>query len=71
MHITGSLALFQNFLGFLITTFHGTDVMGIVGNDGSYTFMGRVLNVVSILTSLISNSCICVSKRISSRLPSL
>ena len=53
----------------LITTFHGTDVMGIVGNDGSYTFMGRVLNVVSILTSLISNSCICVSKRISSRLP--
>ena len=32
----------------LITTFHGTDVMGIVGEDGSYTFMGRILTLISI-----------------------
>jgi teichuronic acid biosynthesis glycosyltransferase TuaC len=53
----------------LITTFHGTDVMGIVGKDGSYTLMGRALTILSKLTSLISDSCICVSSRIANRLP--
>ena len=53
----------------LITTFHGTDVMGIIGENGSYTFMGKVLSMLSKLTSLMSDYCICVSSRIAIQLP--
>ncbi len=53
----------------LITTFHGTDIMGIVGENGRYTFLGKVLSFISKITSMLSNHCICVSNRIASRLP--
>lgn len=53
----------------LIVTFRGSDVLGIVGKNGKYTFFGKILRLISRLAALLSTEAIVVSKSLIPYLP--
>jgi glycosyltransferase involved in cell wall biosynthesis len=53
----------------LVVTFHGSDVLGIIGESGQYTLVGRILQVVSWLVARSANEAIVVSRELMDHLP--
>jgi glycosyltransferase involved in cell wall biosynthesis len=60
---SGLLALQRKRLP-LVVTFRGSDVEGIVGDDGRYTMQGKVLQLISRLVALYADQLIVVSQRL-------
>jgi teichuronic acid biosynthesis glycosyltransferase TuaC len=53
----------------LVVTFHGSDLMGIPGKNGEYTFTGRILTFLSRWVSRRADKVICVSRILGEKLP--
>lgn len=53
----------------LIVTFHGSDLQGIVGSDGRYTLLGRVLRCLSRSVAPFAAERIVVAERLADSLP--
>lgn len=53
----------------LVVTFHGSDLQGIVGNNGRYSLRGRILQQISRSISKKANKVILVSERLRQWLP--
>lgn len=53
----------------LVITFHGSDLQGIVGPGGRYTFQGRVLRALSRWAARRASAVIVVSERLARLLP--
>lgn len=49
----------------LVTTFRGSDLEGILNESGSYTFTGRILQLVSKLSAKLSDEIVLVSESLS------
>ena len=56
---SGFISKFKNIP--LVTTFHGSDSIGLIGERGKYTFKGKLLKFMSKITSHISQKNIFVS----------
>ena len=52
----------------LVTTFHGSDSIGLIGDRGQYTLMGKFLQFVSKIASKLSKKSIFVSNKAKSSL---
>jgi len=64
----GALAAFPKPLP-LVVTFHGDDLEGIVGDDGRYLWLGRVLRWVSQAVALRADGIVAVSRHLGRYLP--
>ncbi|KLK93513.1 hypothetical protein AA309_08410 [Microvirga vignae] len=53
----------------VVVTYHGSDVMGIVGSNGQYSLKGRFVSFISRLMSLLVDEVIVVSPHLGQRLP--
>lgn len=53
----------------LVVTFRGSDLEGIIGGDGSYTVIGRVLRKLSRVVARHADAVIVVSRSLAQRLP--
>src|SRR5262245_35012549 len=53
----------------LVVTFHGSDLEGIVGPKGRYTFSGRVLRFLSKRIASLADEIIVVSESLAKHLP--
>jgi glycosyltransferase involved in cell wall biosynthesis len=53
----------------LVVTYHGSDVMGVVGGNGQYSLKGRILSLISRLMSLLADEVIVVAPHLGRRLP--
>lgn len=53
----------------LIVTFRGSDLEGIVGRDGRYTFKGKLLRLASQFVALRADEVVSVSERLARHLP--
>jgi glycosyltransferase involved in cell wall biosynthesis len=53
----------------VVVTFHGSDLEGIVGPKGRYTFQGYVLNLLSRMVASLADEIIVVSASLARRLP--
>ncbi len=63
---SGFISKFKNIP--LITTFHGSDSIGLVGKRGNYTFKGKILKYISKIASKFSQKNIFVSDKARSSL---
>jgi teichuronic acid biosynthesis glycosyltransferase TuaC len=64
----GALAAFPKPLP-LVVTFHGDDLEGIVGDDGRYLWLGRVLRRLSQAVALRADGIVAVSRHLVRYLP--
>ncbi len=53
----------------LIVTFHGSDLLGIVGSDGHYTMAGTILRLISRFVAILADQVIVVSESMVRHLP--
>lgn len=53
----------------LVVTYHGSDVLGIVGENGHYTATGRILQFISRYVALVATENIVVSQHMLRYLP--
>jgi teichuronic acid biosynthesis glycosyltransferase TuaC len=53
----------------LVVTFRGSDLEGIVGSTGGYTFFGRILQIISRRVARIADQVIVVSESLVGHLP--
>jgi teichuronic acid biosynthesis glycosyltransferase TuaC len=53
----------------LVVTFHGSDLQGIVGPKGQYTFQGHILRFLSKRIASLANEIIVVSESLAKHLP--
>lgn len=53
----------------VVVTYHGSDVIGIVGNNGRYSLKGWIGSLISHLMSLIVDEVIVVAAHLGRRLP--
>jgi teichuronic acid biosynthesis glycosyltransferase TuaC len=53
----------------LVVTFRGSDLLGVVGNNGRYTLAGRLLQSASWLVARVADEVIIVSEALARRLP--
>jgi glycosyltransferase involved in cell wall biosynthesis len=53
----------------VVLTFHGSDLLGVVGDDGRYTAKGRFLNLVSRWASRRADAVVVPSQRLGRALP--
>jgi glycosyltransferase involved in cell wall biosynthesis len=53
----------------VVVTYHGSDVMGIVGSNGQYSLKGKFVSLISRVMSLLVDEVIVVSSHLGRRLP--
>ena len=53
----------------LVTTFHGSDLQGIVSESGRYSLKGRLLVAINKLLARKADRCVVVSRRLAELLP--
>lgn len=53
----------------LVTTFHGSDVLGIVNANGKYSFLGKLVRLMSRAVAYYSDEVIVVAKHLTKLLP--
>ncbi len=53
----------------LVITYRGSDLKGIVNNNGNYTFSGCILKWISKITALLSDEVIVMSEQLAHHLP--
>ena len=53
----------------LVVTMHGSDLQGIVGDDGRYTMRGRVLRILSRFVARVADRVIVVSDAVGRNVP--
>lgn len=53
----------------LVVTFRGSDLEGLVGEDGQYSLQGKLLSLLSRTVALVADEVILVSTRLSNKIP--
>lgn len=58
---SGVISKFRNIP--LVTTFHGSDSIGLIGKNGKYSIKGKILKFISFISSKLSQKNIFVSEK--------